>query len=97
MADLRVRVRETFRCASIRPHLSQGRKISHDVSTGVIQMMVENFTRESEGTYTVQIHDGKAKTQSSLVLVGDVFLAALKEAELQRRDFVRKQGELPGL
>ncbi|XP_019720086.1 myomesin-2 [Hippocampus comes] len=70
----------------------EGRKISHDVSTGVIQMMVENFTRESEGTYTVQIHDGKAKTQSSLVLVGDVFLAALKEAELQRRDFVRKQG-----
>lgn len=41
------------------------------MSTGVIQMMVENFTRESEGTYTVQIHDGKAKTQSSLVLVGD--------------------------
>ncbi|XP_051939957.1 myomesin-2-like isoform X1 [Hippocampus zosterae] len=70
----------------------EGRKISHDVSTGVIQMMVENFTRESEGTYTVQIHDGKAKAQSSLVLVGDVFLAALKEAELQRRDFVRKQG-----
>lgn len=34
-------------------------------------MIVENFTRASEGTYTVQIHDGKAKTQSSLVLVGD--------------------------
>lgn len=34
-------------------------------------MIVENFTRTSEGTYTVQIHDGKAKTQSSLVLVGD--------------------------
>lgn len=49
----------------------QGHKISHDVSTGIIQMIVENFTRASEGTYTVQIHDGKAKTQSSLVLVGD--------------------------
>lgn len=34
-------------------------------------MTVDNFTRASEGTYTVQIHDGKAKTQSSLVLVGD--------------------------
>ncbi|XP_061130173.1 M-protein, striated muscle-like isoform X2 [Syngnathus typhle] len=70
----------------------EGHKISHDASTGVIQMIVENFTRESEGTYTVQIHDGKAKTQSSLVLVGDVFLAALKEAEFQRREYVRKQG-----
>ncbi|KAM9818934.1 myomesin-2 isoform 2-T2 [Syngnathus typhle] len=70
----------------------EGHKISHDASTGVIQMIVEHFTRESEGTYTVQIHDGKAKTQSSLVLVGDVFLAALKEAEFQRREYVRKQG-----
>ncbi|XP_061686779.1 M-protein, striated muscle isoform X3 [Syngnathoides biaculeatus] len=70
----------------------EGHKISHDVSTGVIQMIVENFTRDSEGTYTLQIHDGKAKTQSSLVLVGDVFLVGLKEAEFQRREYVRKQG-----
>lgn len=34
-------------------------------------MTVDHFTRANEGTYTVQIHDGKAKTQSSLVLVGD--------------------------
>lgn len=109
------------------PHVNvnisrQGHKISHDVSTGVIQMIVENFTRASEGTYTVQIHDGKAKTQSSLVLVGDgeeadtprrppitlekllhldvwvcafsisVFKAALKEAEFQRKEHIRKQG-----
>lgn len=45
--------------------------MSHDVATGIIEMTVDNFTRASEGTYTVQIHDGKAKTQSSLVLVGD--------------------------
>lgn len=51
--------------------LSQGHKISHDVSTGIIQMTVDQFTRASEGTYTVQVHDGRAKTQSSLVLVGD--------------------------
>jgi len=50
---------------------SQGQKISHDVASGVIQMTVDHFTRASEGTYTVQINDGKAKTQSSLVLVGD--------------------------
>lgn len=34
-------------------------------------MTVEHFTKASEGTYTIQIHDGKAKSQSSLVLVGD--------------------------
>uniref|UniRef100_A0A8C9ZA13 Myomesin 2a n=1 Tax=Sander lucioperca TaxID=283035 RepID=A0A8C9ZA13_SANLU len=48
-----------------------GIKISHDVATGVIQMTVDHFTRANEGTYTVQIHDGKAKAQSSLVMVGD--------------------------
>uniref|UniRef100_A0A3B4AS27 Uncharacterized protein n=1 Tax=Periophthalmus magnuspinnatus TaxID=409849 RepID=A0A3B4AS27_9GOBI len=70
----------------------EGHKISHDAATGVIQMIVENFTRANEGTYTVQLHDGKAKAQSSLVLVGDVFKAALKEAEFQRKEFIRKQG-----
>ncbi|KAG7274991.1 hypothetical protein CRUP_001084 [Coryphaenoides rupestris] len=49
----------------------EGQKISHDAKTGVIQMTVEHFTRANEGTYTVQIHDGKAKNQTSLVLVGD--------------------------
>lgn len=34
-------------------------------------MTVDLFTRANEGTYTVQINDGKAKTQTSLVLVGD--------------------------
>ncbi|XP_034997807.2 M-protein, striated muscle isoform X2 [Hippoglossus stenolepis] len=70
----------------------EGHKISHDVATGIIQMTVDHFTRANEGTYTVQIHDGKAKAQSSLVLVGDVFKAALKEAEFQRKEHIRKQG-----
>ncbi|XP_072320005.1 M-protein, striated muscle isoform X2 [Eucyclogobius newberryi] len=70
----------------------EGHKISHDAATGVIQMIVENFTRANEGTYTVQIHDGRAKAQTSLVLVGDVFKAALKEAEFQRKEHIRKQG-----
>ncbi|CAF90565.1 unnamed protein product, partial [Tetraodon nigroviridis] len=70
----------------------EGHKISHDVAAGIIEMTVDNFTRASEGTYTVQVHDGRAKTQSSLVLVGDVFKAALKEAEFQRKEHIRKQG-----
>uniref|UniRef100_A0AAR2KYB0 Myomesin 2a n=1 Tax=Pygocentrus nattereri TaxID=42514 RepID=A0AAR2KYB0_PYGNA len=46
----------------------EGHKISHNASTGLIQMTIEHFTRANEGTYTLQIHDGKAKNQSSLVL-----------------------------
>lgn len=34
-------------------------------------MVMDRFTIENEGTYTVQINDGKAKNQSSLVLIGD--------------------------
>lgn len=32
---------------------------------------MDRFTLENEGTYTVQLQDGKAKNQSSLVLIGD--------------------------
>lgn len=42
-----------------------------DKSTGMIEMVMDRFTIENEGTYTVQIQDGKARTQSSLVLIGD--------------------------
>ncbi|XP_050978140.1 myomesin-2 isoform X4 [Labeo rohita] len=71
---------------------SEGYKISHDAATGIIQMTIEHFTRANEGTYTVQIQDGKAKSQSSLVLVGDAFKVALKEADFQRKEHIRKQG-----
>lgn len=55
-------------------------------------MTIEHFTKANEGTYTIQIHDGKAKSQSSLVLVGDAFKVALKEADFQRKEHIRKQG-----
>ncbi|KAJ8364994.1 hypothetical protein SKAU_G00138250 [Synaphobranchus kaupii] len=71
---------------------SESHKISHNASSGIIEMVVDRFTKENEGTYTLQIHDGIAKNQSSLVLVGDVFKAALKEAEFQRKEYIRKQG-----
>lgn len=45
--------------------------MSHDVSTGVVEMVLDHFTAESEGTYAIQMQDGKAKGQSSLVLIGD--------------------------
>ncbi|XP_051880796.1 myomesin-2 [Pristis pectinata] len=71
---------------------SKEHKITFDKSTGIIEMVMEQFTSKNEGTYTVQIEDGKAKNQSSLVLIGDAFKAALAEAEFQRKEFLRKQG-----
>uniref|UniRef100_A0A8C9W9Q3 Myomesin 2a n=1 Tax=Scleropages formosus TaxID=113540 RepID=A0A8C9W9Q3_SCLFO len=68
------------------------KEMSHSMDTGVIEMIMEHFTKESEGTYTVQIQDGKAKTQSSLVLIGDLFKTALKEADFQRKEYTRKLG-----
>ncbi|KAL4659860.1 myomesin-2-like [Arapaima gigas] len=70
----------------------EGFKLSHSVDTGIVEMIVERFTKESEGTYTVQIQDGRAKSQSSVVLIGDLFKAALKEADFQRKEYIRKQG-----
>ncbi|XP_025062126.1 myomesin-2 isoform X2 [Alligator sinensis] len=71
---------------------SDRHKISCDRSTGIIDMVMDRFTIENEGTYTVQIQDGKAKNQSSLVLIGDAFKAVLAEAEFQRKEYLRKQG-----
>uniref|UniRef100_A0A8C6F3R0 Myomesin 2 n=1 Tax=Monodon monoceros TaxID=40151 RepID=A0A8C6F3R0_MONMO len=71
---------------------SETHRIKCDKSTGLIEMVMGQFTIENEGTYTVQIHDGKAKSQSSLVLIGDAFKAVLEEAEFQRKEFLRKQG-----
>ncbi|XP_035484140.1 myomesin-2 isoform X2 [Scophthalmus maximus] len=68
-------------------------KMGHDVSTGIIEFIMDHFTEENEGTFTCQITDGGGKGQSSLVLIGDAFKAALAEAEYQRREYIRvKEG-----
>ncbi|NWQ78706.1 MPSF protein, partial [Columbina picui] len=74
-------------------YLFQRHKIHCDHSNGIIEMVMDQFTIDNEGTYTVQIQDGKAKNQSSLVLIGDAFKAVLAESELQRKEFLRKQGK----
>uniref|UniRef100_A0A672TB93 Myomesin-2-like n=1 Tax=Sinocyclocheilus grahami TaxID=75366 RepID=A0A672TB93_SINGR len=77
---------------------SQQTKMSHDAATGIIEMVMDHFTDDSEGTFTVQIQDGRAKAQSSLVLIGDAFKAALAEAEYQRREYIRvKEGTVANL
>uniref|UniRef100_A0A4W6CMX4 Myomesin 2 n=1 Tax=Lates calcarifer TaxID=8187 RepID=A0A4W6CMX4_LATCA len=45
--------------------------MGHDVSTGIIEFIMDHFTVENEGTFTFQITDGGGKAQSSLVLIGD--------------------------
>ncbi|KAF3686335.1 Myomesin-2 165 kDa connectin-associated protein [Channa argus] len=68
-------------------------KMGHDVSTGIIEFIMDHFTVENEGTFTCQITDGGGKAQSSLVLIGDTFKAALAEADFQRREYIRvKEG-----
>ncbi|XP_038162624.1 M-protein, striated muscle [Cyprinodon tularosa] len=68
-------------------------KMGHDVSTGIIEFIMDHFTEENEGTFTCQITDGGGKAQSSLVLIGDAFKAALAEADFQRREYIRvKEG-----
>jgi len=68
-------------------------KAAHDVNTGVIEYILDHFTAENEGTFTCQITDGGGKGQSSLVLIGDDFKAALAEADFQRREYIRvKEG-----
>uniref|UniRef100_A0A8C3IAL4 Myomesin 2 n=1 Tax=Chrysemys picta bellii TaxID=8478 RepID=A0A8C3IAL4_CHRPI len=71
---------------------SDRHRIKCDYSNGIIEMLMDQFTIENEGTYTLQIEDGNAKNQSSLVLIGDAFKAVLAEAELQRKEYLRKQG-----
>uniref|UniRef100_A0AAV2LQV1 Myomesin 2 n=1 Tax=Knipowitschia caucasica TaxID=637954 RepID=A0AAV2LQV1_KNICA len=68
-------------------------KMGHDAATGVIEFIMDHFTEENEGTFTCQITDGGGKAQSSLVLIGDAFKAALAEADYQRREYIRvKEG-----
>ncbi|KAJ8776612.1 hypothetical protein J1605_015201 [Eschrichtius robustus] len=67
-------------------------KMHIDQSTGIIEMFMEKLQYEDEGMYTFQIQDGRATGHSTLVLIGDVYKKLQKEAELQRQEWIRKQG-----
>uniref|UniRef100_A0A3B4VF65 Myomesin 2 n=1 Tax=Seriola dumerili TaxID=41447 RepID=A0A3B4VF65_SERDU len=83
----------TYKFFANDKELSGPNKMGHDVSTGIIEFIMDHFTEENEGTFTCQITDGGGKGQSSLVLIGDGFKAALAEAEYQRREYIRvKEG-----
>ncbi|XP_072899867.1 myomesin-1 isoform X3 [Hemitrygon akajei] len=67
-------------------------KIKVDHKTGLVEIIMEKLEDIDEGTYTIQLQDGKANNQSSLVLIGDVFKNLQKEAMVQRGEWLRKQG-----
>nr|XP_056710279.1 myomesin-1 isoform X2 [Euleptes europaea] len=67
-------------------------KMKIDRNTGLIEMVMDRLEDEDEGTYTFQLLDGKATSQSSLVLIGDVFQKLQTAAEFQRQEWFRKQG-----
>uniref|UniRef100_A0A8C2WSP3 Myomesin 2 n=1 Tax=Cyclopterus lumpus TaxID=8103 RepID=A0A8C2WSP3_CYCLU len=83
----------TYKFFANNKELSGPNKMGHDVSAGIIEFIMDHFTEENEGTFTCQITDGGGKGQSSLVLIGDAFKAALAEADYQRREYIRvKEG-----
>lgn len=58
-------------CITFILFLLQQTKMTHDVATGIIEMVLDHFTEDNEGTFAVQIQDGTGKAQSSLVLIGN--------------------------
>uniref|UniRef100_A0A668ALF8 Myomesin 2 n=1 Tax=Myripristis murdjan TaxID=586833 RepID=A0A668ALF8_9TELE len=61
----------TYKFFANDKELSGPNHMGHDVSTGVIEFIMDHFTEENEGTFTCQITDGGGKAQSSLVLIGN--------------------------
>ncbi|XP_067867159.1 myomesin-3 [Heterodontus francisci] len=67
-------------------------KINFDKANGIIEMIIQNFSEEDEGSYTAQLQDGKAKGQFTLVLINEKFGDILSECDFQRKEWKRKQG-----
>uniref|UniRef100_UPI00358F10D3 myomesin-1-like n=1 Tax=Myxine glutinosa TaxID=7769 RepID=UPI00358F10D3 len=67
-------------------------KTNCDPKTGIVEMIVTELKPEDEGTYTVQIQDGRAKNEATLVLIEDDFKNLLKESAFHRAEYLRKQG-----
>ncbi|XP_051892668.1 myomesin-3 [Pristis pectinata] len=67
-------------------------KINFDKAKGLVEMIIQNFTEEDQGSYTAQLQDGKAKGQFTLVLIDDKFRGILSQCDFQRYEWKRKQG-----
>ncbi|XP_034764439.2 myomesin-3-like [Acipenser ruthenus] len=67
-------------------------KINFDRATGIVEVLIDNFSEVDKGSYTAQIRDGQAKNQFTFVLIDDNFKQALAQSEFKRRDWKRKAG-----
>ncbi|XP_067862773.1 myomesin-3 [Heptranchias perlo] len=67
-------------------------KINFDKANGIIEMIIQNFSEEDQGSYTAQLQDGKAKGQFTLVLIDEKFQDILSQCNFQKREWKRKQG-----
>ncbi|XP_059510392.1 myomesin-3 [Stegostoma tigrinum] len=67
-------------------------KINFDKANGIIEMIIQKFSDEDEGSYTAQLQDGKAKGQFTLVLIDEKFKDILSLCDFQRNEWERKQG-----
>ncbi|XP_072884397.1 myomesin-3 [Hemitrygon akajei] len=67
-------------------------KINFDKASGLIEMIIQNFTEKDQGSYTAQLRDGKATGQFTLVLIEDKFREILSHCDFQRYEWKRKQG-----
>ncbi|MGH0163263.1 UNVERIFIED_CONTAM: hypothetical protein FKN15_057195 [Acipenser sinensis] len=67
-------------------------KINFDRATGIVEVLIDNFSEVDKGSYTAQLRDGRAKNQFTFVLIDDNFKQALAQSEFKRRDWKRKAG-----
>ncbi|XP_055512003.1 myomesin-3 [Leucoraja erinacea] len=67
-------------------------RINFDRASGLVEIIIQNFTEADQGSYTAQLQDGKATGQFTLVLIDDKFRALLSECDFQRNEWRRKQG-----
>ncbi|XP_046883308.1 myomesin 1a (skelemin) isoform X1 [Hypomesus transpacificus] len=66
--------------------------VNFDQTTGIIEMFMDSLEVTDEGTFTFNLVDGKAKGQTSLVLIGEEFRELQKKSEFERAEWVRRQG-----
>ncbi|KAK3515070.1 hypothetical protein QTP70_006035 [Hemibagrus guttatus] len=68
------------------------RKINFDKANGLVEILLDQLSKEDEGSYTAQLKDGRAKNQFTLVLVDEKFRQTLAKSQAKRRDWKRRSG-----
>ncbi|XP_016303362.1 myomesin-3 [Sinocyclocheilus anshuiensis] len=68
------------------------RKINFDKAQGLVEILLDQISREDEGSYTAQLKDGRAKNQFTLVFVDKKFRDTLAKSEANRHNWKRKSG-----